>query len=67
MFIIHRNSDQLTKELLARITKSKRIFMVPAMVNGKYTIRYCVMYEHTEERHVEDCWKTIQYHADQMV
>lgn len=35
------------------------MFMVPARLNGKFVIRYCVMYEYTEERHIVESWKTI--------
>lgn len=33
--------------------------MVPARLNRKFVIRYCVMYEYTEERHIVESWNTI--------
>ena len=51
--------DEQTEELLNIITNTRKMFMVPSRINGKFAIRYCVMYEYTEERHIVESWKTI--------
>lgn len=29
--------------------------MIPSMVNGKYTIRFCITYEHATEQDIGKC------------
>ncbi|KAL5289950.1 Tdc1.2 family protein [Megaselia abdita] len=54
-----KHSDDKTEKLLNIITNSRKMFMVPARLNDKFVIRYCVMYEYTEERHIIESWKVI--------
>lgn len=44
--------DHINRELLARINHSGNFHMTPAMVKGKYIIRFCVTYEHAKEEHI---------------
>lgn len=34
--------------------------MVPSEINGKFNIRYCVIAERMEEKHVYEAWSFIQ-------
>lgn len=52
IFFFLRNSDEINREFLARINHSGKLHMTPAMVRGKYTIRFCVTYEHATEEHI---------------
>lgn len=56
----YRCSDLKTKELLTEITKSRKLFMVPFETNGKFNIRYCVIAERMEEKHILEAWNIIQ-------
>lgn len=44
--------DHINRELLARINHSGNFHMTPAMVKGKYIIRFCVTYEHAKQEHI---------------
>lgn len=41
--------------------------MVPAEINGKFNIRYCVIAERMEERHVKEAWELIDYTATRIL
>lgn len=37
------------------------------MVKGRYTIRFCVTYEHAKEEHIENAWAEIQGFAEEVL
>jgi aromatic-L-amino-acid decarboxylase len=49
----HRDLDALNRELLARINGRKRVMVTPAIVDGKFVIRICVVSHRTHREHVE--------------
>lgn len=52
IFLFFRNSDSVNREFLARINHSGKYHMIPAMVRGKYVVRFCVTYEHATPDHI---------------
>ena len=59
----HRDGDEATKELLTRLNNSGKLYLTHTMLDGKYTLRFCVGQTNTQRRHVENAWKEIQKHA----
>uniref|UniRef100_A0A336L4L2 CSON004112 protein n=1 Tax=Culicoides sonorensis TaxID=179676 RepID=A0A336L4L2_CULSO len=59
--------DHINRELLARINHSGKFHMTPAMVKGKYIIRFCVTYEHAKEEHIDYAWKQIKQIAEEVL
>lgn len=55
-----RNCDRVNRDLLARVNSSAKIHLTPAMVKGKYTIRFCVTYENATEDDINYAWKVIK-------
>ncbi|XP_055374436.1 aromatic-L-amino-acid decarboxylase [Condylostylus longicornis] len=62
-----KSSDEINQDLLAQINHSGKMHMIPAMINGKYVIRFCVTYEHANEKHIEDAFKDIKSYADEIL
>ncbi|XP_055701578.1 aromatic-L-amino-acid decarboxylase [Phlebotomus papatasi] len=60
-----RQSDATNRDLLARINHSGKFHMTPAMVRGKYAIRFCVTYEHAKEEHIDYAWQEIKAFAEE--
>lgn len=63
----YRSSDAKTKQLLAEIIASRKLFMVPSEINGKFNIRYCVIAERMEERHIQEAWNLIERTATRIL
>lgn len=62
-----KRSDPINRELLARINHSGKFHMTPAIVRGKYIIRFCVTYEHATEEHITTAWEQIKQFAEQVL
>ncbi len=56
----HRGGDDLNRELLERLNRSGDLYMTHTVLDGRYTLRFCVGQTRTEERHVVDAWRRIQ-------
>jgi len=54
-----RGSDELNQKLLSTINASGRLHMVPASVNDKYVIRFCVCAQNATDDDIEYAWKTV--------
>lgn len=63
----YRCSDDKTKQLLEAIIASRRLFMVPAEINGNFNIRYCVIAERMEARHIQEAWDLIEKTATRIL
>lgn len=50
-----KGSDKLNEKLLSNINASGKIHMVPASVNEKYVIRFCVVSHVATEDDIGDC------------
>ncbi|XP_062552761.1 aromatic-L-amino-acid decarboxylase [Armigeres subalbatus] len=57
--------DRINRDLLARINHSGKFHMTPAMVRGKYIIRFCVTYEHATAEHIDYAWDEIRNFAEE--
>lgn len=40
--------------------KSKRMHMIPSVMDGKYCLRLVVMDEYCKDQHIEEVWSDIQ-------
>ncbi|XP_076059611.1 aromatic-L-amino-acid decarboxylase-like [Oratosquilla oratoria] len=59
--------DDLNEKLLATINESGKLFMVPASLNEKYVIRFCVCAEKTTDKHIDEDWKIITQLTDDVL
>jgi aromatic-L-amino-acid decarboxylase len=56
----YRGPDQFNRELLSCLNSSGRLYLTHTVLDGRYTLRFCVGQTHTEARHVAQAWKRIQ-------
>ncbi|XP_053642380.1 aromatic-L-amino-acid decarboxylase [Cherax quadricarinatus] len=54
-----RGSDQLNQKLLSSINASGKLHMVPASLNDKYVIRFCVCRQTATDEDIEYAWNVI--------
>lgn len=47
-----KGDDQLNEKLLSNINESGKLHMVPARVNDKYVIRFCVTAQNATEEEI---------------
>jgi len=59
----HRDGDDFNKRLLDRLNQSGRIYLTHTVLNGRFTLRFCVGQTNTESRHVRAAWDLIQNEA----
>ncbi|XP_065338655.1 aromatic-L-amino-acid decarboxylase-like [Cloeon dipterum] len=62
-----KGSDALNQKLLSEINASGKLHMVPASVNDKFVIRFCVTAQHAAEQDIEFAWSVILTIADSLV
>ena len=62
-----RGSDKLNQKLLSTINESGKLHMVPASVNDKYVIRFCVCAQGATDDDIEYAWKTIKKEAGYVI
>ena len=53
--IIVCDDDTSSRELLARINASKRVFLSSTMIRGEYWIRACIVVHRTHADRVKEC------------
>jgi aromatic-L-amino-acid decarboxylase len=56
----HRKGDDFNRRLLERLNQSGKLYLTHTVLNGRYTLRFCVGQTHTEARHVQAAWERIQ-------
>jgi aromatic-L-amino-acid decarboxylase len=56
----HRAGDEFNRLLLDRLNAEGRLYMTHTVLNGRYTLRFCVGQTHTEAAHVRGAWERIQ-------
>jgi aromatic-L-amino-acid decarboxylase len=56
----HKSGDAMSKKLLDALNDSGRLYLTHTILDGKFTLRFCVAQTHTEERHVKEAWRLIQ-------
>ncbi len=60
---VHRGGDEVNRTLLERLNQGGKLYLTHTVLNGRYTLRFCVGQTHTEERHVRAAWELIQQTA----
>ena len=60
-----KSANALSQNLLFKLNDSGKIHMVPAMLDDKYTIRFCVNGPQTTESDMQYAWDTIRQTADE--
>ncbi len=55
-----RGSDEENAALLEKLNRSGKMFLSHTRLHGQYVLRLCVGQTHTERRHVEAAWRSIQ-------
>nr|CAI5851264.1 unnamed protein product [Callosobruchus analis] len=61
------STDQLNKQLLLNINESGRLHMVPAQINEKYIIRFCVTDVNAKEADIDFAWQIIKEYAEEVI
>jgi len=56
----HRGGEEINRQLLDRLNRSGALYLTHTVLNGRYTLRFCVGQTWTEARHVEQAWQRIQ-------
>jgi len=59
----YRGDDNANRELLERLNRSGDLYLTHAVLDGRYTLRFCVGQIRTEERHVANAWLRIRNEA----
>lgn len=59
--------DELNKKLLVNINASGKLHMVPASVNDRYVIRFCVVQQHATREDIEIAWDIITDFATELI
>jgi aromatic-L-amino-acid/L-tryptophan decarboxylase len=55
-----KGGDEQNQKLLERLNLSGHLYLTHTVLNGRYTLRFCVGQTNTEERHVVQAWEKIQ-------
>lgn len=56
----HRSGDAFNRRLLDRLNASGKLYLTHTVLNGRFTLRFCVGQTNTEEPHVRRAWELIQ-------
>ena len=62
----HRAGDDFNRVLLQQLNQTGKVYLTHTVLNGRYTLRFCVGQTHTEQRHVRSAWELIQETADEV-
>ena len=62
----HRAGNAFNRELLDRLNGGGRLYLTHTTLRNRYTLRLCVGQTHTEHRHVQAAWQTIQETAAEL-
>ena len=55
----YRGENSVNQRLLEMLNASGRLFMSHTVLDGRFTLRFCIGQAHTEIRHVEAAWAAI--------
>lgn len=58
-----KGSDEINQKLLTKLNSSGRIHMVPASLNDRFVIRFCVCHEHANEHDINIAYEIIKHAA----
>ncbi len=56
----HRQGNEISQKLLMLLNQSGKLYLTHTVLNGRYTLRFCVGQSFTEERHVTQAWQSIR-------
>lgn len=56
----HRAGNDFNRRLLDRLNQSGKIYLTHTLLNGRYTLRFCVGQTYTELPHVRAAWALIE-------
>jgi aromatic-L-amino-acid decarboxylase len=62
----HVGGDEMNQKLLEQLNQSGDVYLTHTVLDGRYTLRFCVGQTHTEARHVEAAWKRMQEVATEL-
>jgi aromatic-L-amino-acid decarboxylase len=62
----HRGGDAFNQRLLERLNQSGHLYLTHTVLDGRFTLRFCVGQTQTEVRHVQQAWKQIQETAAEL-
>jgi hypothetical protein len=62
-----KGANVLSQNLLFKLNDSGKIHMVPAMLDDKYTIRFCVNAPQANEADMQFAWDIIRRTADDII
>jgi len=57
---VHKAGDDSNRQLLERLNQSGKVYLTHAVLNGRFTLRFCVGQTYTEASHVRRAWELIQ-------
>ena len=60
----HRGGDDFNRRLLERLNETGKVYLTHTILDGRYTLRFCVGQTHTEMEHVRLAWELIEQVAD---
>jgi len=63
----HKNGSDFNRKLLETINSRGKMFFTHTIINGQFVLRICIGQSNTQERHVEEAWKTIQNTAKELL
>jgi len=61
----HRAGDAFNRQLLERLNRTGRLYLTHTVLNGRFTLRFCVGQTNTEAAHVQQAWELIQQLASE--
>jgi aromatic-L-amino-acid decarboxylase len=56
----HKVGDDFNRQLLERLNQSGKVYLTHTVLNGRFTLRFCVGQTYTEASHVRRAWELIQ-------
>jgi aromatic-L-amino-acid decarboxylase len=56
----HRAGDEFNRRLLERLNQTGKVYLTHTVLDGRYTLRFCVGQTHSEAEHVKRAWEHIQ-------
>jgi aromatic-L-amino-acid decarboxylase len=62
----HRSGNAFNERLLKTLNGTGKLFLTHTVLNGRYTLRFCIGQARTEARHVQEAWEIIQETAKQI-
>ncbi len=62
----HTGGDEVNRKLEERLNQSGQLYLTHTSLDGQYTLRLCVGQTHTESKHVQTAWQSIQEAAKEI-